>query len=217
MASSSEILKEKRNPEINKLKNRVSKIRTPNLLIRHYEIEDAEELIQILKPNIDHMLPWIPWAKEEPESLENKQHRIQKWQNNHRLDIDYYTYGIFTQEKKMIGTVYVFSREKNSYLEIGYWIDKNETGKGYATECTYAITKLIFKHINIEKTEIHCDITNTASAKIPYKLGFTNEYNKRKLEKDENEVRRIQMVWVMFKEEFIINHLYEPVVFIEDE
>ena len=198
------------------MRNDITKLLTPHLILREYTVDDAENLIEALKPNVEHMLSWIPWAKDEPESLEDKQNRIRKWNNNHLQNIDYYTYGIFTRtEEKMIGTVYLFKRRGKDILEIGYWIDKNETGKGYATECSYAVTKLAFEHINIEKMEIHCDTENAASSKIPQKLAYVNEFDYRVLEKDENGHRRVFKAWVMFKEEFRTNSLYEPVIFFD--
>ncbi len=196
--------------------NTISKIYSPNLSMRVYNVDDAEVLIEALTPNIDHMLPWITWAKDEPESLEDKQDRIRMWNNNHLQNIDYYTYGIFTKaDEKMIGTVYLFTRRGKGILEIGYWIDKNETGKGYATECSYAVTKLAFEHINIEKMEIHCDTENAASSKIPEKLSYRNEFDYRVLEKDKNGRRRVFKAWVLFKEEFKTSPRYEPLIFFD--
>lgn len=196
--------------------NTISKILSPQLILREYTVFDAEELIEILKPNIDHMWPWIPWAKDEPESLEDKQNRIRMWNNNHLKNTDYYTYGIFTRaEEKMIGTVYLFTRRGKGILEIGYWIDKNQTGKGYATECSYAVTKLAFEYINIEKMKIHCDVENAASSKIPEKLSYHNEFDYKVLEKDDKGHRRIFKAWVLFREEFKTNSRYEPVIFFD--
>jgi len=194
--------------------NAISKIITPQLILREYRVDDAEELIEILKPNIDHMLPWIPWAKHEPESLEEKRDRIRMWNKNHLQNSDYYTYGIFTkEEEKMIGTVYLFTRRGKGILEIGYWIDKDQTGRGYATECSYATTKLAFDQIRIEKMEIHCDIDNAASSRVPEKLNYSNEFDYRILEKDSKGQRRIFKAWVLFQEEFRIISKYEPVSF----
>jgi RimJ/RimL family protein N-acetyltransferase len=217
MSTLEKIIIEKEQPITGEIKNKIDRITTPNLLIRSYKIEDAEELIEAVRENKDYMLPWIPWAKDEPESLNAKRERILKWERNRRLGIKYFAYGIFTHDEKMIGTVYLFTRGLTNQIEIGYWIDRNQAGKGYASECTYAITKLIFNHMDIEKVEIRCDLKNYPSAKIPYRLGYTNEYNKRKFQKDEFGVRRIQMVWVMFEEEFVEIDKYEPVRFYKEE
>ena len=71
--------------------NPISKIITPQLILRLYTLDDAQELIVILAPNIDHMLPWIPWARNVPEPLRNKRDRIRMWNNNHLENKDFYT------------------------------------------------------------------------------------------------------------------------------
>jgi RimJ/RimL family protein N-acetyltransferase len=196
--------------------NPISKLTTPQLILREYRLDDAEELIDILGPNIDHMLPWIPWARDEPESLENKRDRIRMWNNNHQENKDFYTYGIFKKnDRKMIGTVYLFTRRGPGILEIGYWIDKDQTGRGFATECTYAMTKLGFEHIQIDKMEIHCDSHNTASSRVPEKLKYTNEFDYRILERNEEGDRRVFKAWVLFKDEYETIPKYEPMVFFD--
>ncbi len=177
------------------------------------DTQDAEDLQQMLAENKDYMLPWIPWAADEPETVEIKKEKIRTWKGDFYLD-QKYTYGIFENvNDRLIGLIFLFTRQGNGILEIGYFIDRKEAGKGYATESSYALTKLGFKHIGIEKMVIHCSPDNKPSIKIPEKLGFHLEGSFRSPDEMENGKRKELMIWAMFIEEFEVNDNYEPVTF----
>ena len=119
--------------------------------MRMLDIEDGEEVQKLLASNKEYMLPWIPWAGDEPESVEVKKEKIRTWKAEFYLD-QKYIYGLYSKEHgQLIGMIFMFSRQGPGILEIGYMIDQNEVGKGYATESSYALTKLGFEHIGIDK------------------------------------------------------------------
>ncbi|HJD60271.1 MAG TPA: GNAT family N-acetyltransferase [Rickettsia endosymbiont of Omalisus fontisbellaquei] len=62
---------------------------------------------------------------------------------------------------------------------ISYFIRKGQRSKGYATTATHIMALLAFRILNARKVEIHCDIENLASIKIPLKLGFKLEYTQK--------------------------------------
>jgi len=196
------------------MKNIISKLTTPNLILRKLEIEDATALRSLLARNKNYMLPWIPWAAGEPESIETKKEKIRNWNGEFNLD-QKYTYGII-HDDNVIGLSFLFTRQGPGILEIGYVIDFEHTGKGFATESTYALTKLSFAHIQIEKVVIHCNAKNISSAKIPEKLGFKLEGIHRVPSAKEVFDRNENMIWGMFIDEFEVNEKYEPVEFIKE-
>lgn len=195
------------------MKNNVTQIETPNLVLRIFQQEDAEILKTRLDDNLDIMMPWIPWAKDEPESLEAKRGRIRRWKGDIYSDREY-SYGVFEKESgEFVGSSNLFGRRGKGTTEIGYWIDHLKTGKGYATEVTYALTKLSFEHMNIEKVLLYIDTRNLASQRIPAKLNFTHEYTYRELSKNEEGARLKFQVWVMFVEEYKKVDKFEAIEF----
>ncbi len=199
------------------MKNLVSQISSSHLTMRMLDTHDANVLQKLLEENKQYMLPWIPWAADEPESVEIKKEKIRTWKGEFYLD-QTYTYGIFKNgNDQLIGLIFLFTRQGKGTLEIGYIIDQKETGKGYATESSYAVTKLGFKHIGIEKMVIHCSPNNEPSVKIPMKLGFQLEGTYRSPDEMENGQRKEMMIWVMFIEEFETIDKYEPITFQVEE
>lgn len=195
------------------MKNNIKHIETPHLVLRIFHSEDAEVLKTRLDANLDLMMPWIPWAKDEPESVEDKSERIARWREDFESNREY-CYGVFEKTTgDFVGSSNLFGRRGKGTTEVGYWIDRLKTGKGYATEVTYALTKLSFEHMQIEKVLLYIDTRNHASQKIPAKLGFTHEYTYRELSKDAEGERLKFQVWAMFVEEFKKVDKFEAVEF----
>ncbi|MEP3390464.1 MAG: GNAT family N-acetyltransferase [Reichenbachiella sp.] len=195
------------------MKNNVTQIETPHLILRIFQPRDAELLKSRLDDNLEIMMPWIPWAKNEPETVEEKRDRIRSWIGDFYSNREY-SYGVFEKATgDFVGSSNLFGRRGKGTTEIGYWIDHLKAGKGYATEVSYALTKLSFEQMNIEKVLLYIDTRNKASQRIPEKLNFTHEYTYRELPKDELGERLKFQVWVMFVEEFKKVDKFEAVEF----
>lgn len=195
------------------MNNIYTQIDTPRLRLKILELADAKAVQHLLATNKQYMLPYISWAKNEPQSVTEKENKIREWKSDFYRG-NKYIYGVFNRlENKLVGLFFLFTRQGEDILEIGYVIDYQQTGKAYATEGCYALTKLCFEKIEIEKVVIICSMNNIASAKIPKKLGYTMEYTLRNIHKDGDGNRHEDMVWVMFIEEFKHLEKYEPTTF----
>lgn len=182
--------------------NNAFKIITPNLIVRKYELTDAPQLKKVVGANVDHLLPWLPWAADEPQTLEEKQDMISGWHENFEQNKDY-VYAIFAKDNtQLMGGTGLHTRRGEGIFEIGYWMDKAHINKGYTTEAAYALTKVGIQYLGIEKMEIHHTEKNVRSARVPEKLGYLHEYTYRKIEKNAEGQRIKHLVWTMFKEEF---------------
>jgi RimJ/RimL family protein N-acetyltransferase len=58
--------------------------------------------------------------------------------------------------------------------EIGYWVRTSHTRRGYATAAARALTDMAFTMPGVDRVEIHHDVANVASGRVPAKLGFTH-------------------------------------------
>ena len=54
------------------------RIETDRLVIRCYQPTDAVLLKQAIDESLDHLRPWMPWAMEEPETVEEKVARLRR-------------------------------------------------------------------------------------------------------------------------------------------
>ena len=183
------------------ISNPAYRIETARLVVRCYEPSDAKLLSESVAENVDHLKPWMPWAHAEPEPMEAKIERVQRFRGLFDLQQDY-VYGIFNKEEtRLLGGTGLHTRLGLDQLEIGYWIHKDFTNQGLVTESTMALVKVAFEIIHIHRLEIHCDPRNLASASIPRKLGFTHEGTLR------SKTRFLDhwidsMIWGLVEEEY---------------
>ena len=157
------------------LSNPAYRIETRRLVVRCYNPSDAPLLAQSVTASVAHLRPWMPWAHDEPEPLEEKIKRLKRFRGMFDLGHDF-VYGIFNaNETELLGGTGLHTRLGAHQLEIGYWIHKDYVNQGLVTESTAALIKVAFELLRVHRLEIHCDPRNLSSAAIPRKLGFTHE------------------------------------------
>ena len=174
------------------------RIETERAVVRCWHPTDAEILLHAVTQSVDHLREWMPWAKNEPSTLEEKIDLLRNWRAEFDQDVDY-TYGIFsTDEEEVWGGTGLHKRLTGNALEIGYWIRGDLINRGLATEISAALTKVAFAVNKVDRVEIHCDPANVRSAAIPRKLGFAQEalLRRRALGTDGSPVDT--MIWTLF-------------------
>jgi len=178
------------------------RIVTPRLVIRCWKPADAPLLKEASEANVDHLLPWLPFARNEPEELQVKIERIRLWRAKFDRDEDY-VFGVFDpQETRVIGGTGLHKRVGDRAFEIGYWVDREMINKGLATEISAALVKVSFEILDARRVEIHCDPLNHRSAAVPRKLGFTHEATLRERHPDYDDVWSDLMIWSIFRSDY---------------
>ena len=179
------------------------RIESERLVIRCYSPKDALYLQKSVQESLEHLRPWMPWVKDEPEELKVKIERLRMFRSKFDLS-ENYIYGVFDpNETELIGGTGLHPRVGLNAFEIGYWINVNHVNKGYATEISAALTKVAFEIENVNRVEIHADPNNIKSAAIPKKLGYVYEATLRsRIETIEGEPSD-SMIWSILKEEYL--------------
>lgn len=152
---------------------RTYKVLTERTLIRCYEAGDGALIKKSVDESLEHLLPWMTWARHEPETVDKKELRVQDFRRKYLAGEDY-TLGIFNHnETELIGSTGFHTRHEGNVLEIGYWVNVNHAGKGIITEVVLALTKVGFEVEGIDKLVICCEEENEASMKVARKCGYT--------------------------------------------
>jgi RimJ/RimL family protein N-acetyltransferase len=178
------------------------RIETERLVIRCYEPEDAPLLKAAVDSSIEHLLPWMPWARFEPQSVADKVELCRMFRGQFDLDQNY-IYGIFSpDETEQLGGSGFHKRANEGSLEIGYWVAASAMGRGIATEVAAVQTRAGFELAGLDRIDIQVEPTNERSIAIPRKLGFTEEGRlRRRLDHHEDEPRRDSVIFSMLREE----------------
>lgn len=178
------------------------RIETPRLVIRCWNPGDALLLHKAIQDSVRHLLPWMPWANQEPVSLSERIQLLRHFRSNFDQDKDW-IFGIFDAEENIVvGGTGFHPRVGPQAIEIGYWIHVDHVGKGLATEATHALTHVGFNVNKYQRIEIHCDPENQASAAIPERLGYTCEGTLRNRFPNGQGQLRDQMIWSVLPDEW---------------
>ena len=123
--------------------------------------------------NLERLQAWMPWAMNEPSTLDQIAARIEKFSADFSAGVDG-TYGIFTADgANVVGGTGLHPRIEEGF-EIGYWLVSGYTGLGLATEAAGALTRAAFSLPGTRQVQIRCDPENHPSAAVAERLGFVH-------------------------------------------
>lgn len=142
-----------------------------DVTVRRWRAQDAAALVDAVAASREHLLPWMPWAADPPEPLDQRRRRIRDWEREWRGGGDC-VYGIFVGGA-VAGGCGLHRRLGPGGLEIGYWLAPAFTGRGVMTVAAGLLTDAAFSVPGVEAVEIHHDRANERSAGIPRRLGYT--------------------------------------------
>ena len=140
-------------------------------IVRKYELADAEALVTAVTESCEHLRPWMPWIKFEPQTVSQREELIKTW-NEAWEDRTEFVMGIFLDDRVVGGTGLHLRGDVNT-VDIGYWIHVDFVARGIATQVADALTSTAFSlWEEIDTVVIIHDETNLASGKVPDHLGF---------------------------------------------
>jgi ribosomal-protein-alanine N-acetyltransferase len=76
---------------------------------------------------------------------------------------------------KVIGEIVLYDFRLKKQADIGYRINKNYWGKGFAPEAGAAMVKTAFELMDLNRLQIRCFTNNHGSIRVAQKLGFAQE------------------------------------------
>ena len=108
----------------------------------------------------------------------------EKWISRH---VEYWQSGrcaIFAITVKrsgdLVGAVGLEIDEHDQIAELGYWIDKPQWNRGYATEVSAVVLDFGFKQLGLNRIIAHHMLRNPASGRVLEKIGMQREGTLRK-------------------------------------
>ncbi|WP_175543744.1 GNAT family N-acetyltransferase [Micromonospora pattaloongensis] len=141
------------------------------VVVRHFSPADATRLHEAILESVEHLAPWMPWAGLEPVDLADREKLVADWCELWQAGKDF-NFGVF-ENGRLVGGCGLHRRIGPGGLEIGYWTRAGDTGRGIAREAVRCLVTGAFSMSNIAILEVHHDVANIASGRIPERLGFT--------------------------------------------
>lgn len=152
------------------------------IYLRPLEQSDAENNLQLQLANREFFETYSMTRIENYYSIEGQNALIKRQVQNRNND-EGYSFGIFKNEDdSLIGTINLFQVLRGDLQSafLGYFLDKNENGKGYTSEAVRLITDYGFSELGLHRIEAGVMPHNIASIRVLEKAGFEKEGIARK-------------------------------------
>ncbi|WP_062318356.1 GNAT family N-acetyltransferase [Demequina maris] len=149
------------------------RIETERLVIRRLEPADVPAMHEAILANVAHLLPFIPWAPSEPQTLEQREAKVAEFTAAFDAGEDF-ALGMFDRTTgAYVGGTGFHTRVGPEALEIGYWIRADRQGEGLVTEAVLALTAVALLYAGATRVELWCDPANVRSNAVAARSGFT--------------------------------------------
>jgi len=166
-------------------------ILTPRLCLKPREMGEGPIINQAICSSLDHLKPWLPFAKKAPTIEESEEHcRRSLAKFILREDM---TLSIYSRDRKnFIGSTGLHrAKWEVRSFHIGYWVVAAFEGQGLITEAANALTRYAFQVLRARRVEIRCDLENARSLSVSKRLGYVQE---GALKNDDVDAREPELV-----------------------
>ena len=137
--------------------------------LRRWRVGDADELYRVIADTVEHLRPWMPWAQHH--DLERTRVFLieaeLEWSAGQG-----YGYAVCA-DGRIVGSTALMAKVGPGGLELGYWLHRSYTGRGYMSIAAGALVDEAAGLPGIDYVEVHHDAANTASGAGASRLGFT--------------------------------------------
>lgn len=144
---------------------------TNRLHIRPVKTEDKNPMFRYRSdPGTNKFLSLVPESEEDVADF------IRKTSSIINVPGTWFQFVIIEKTSELligdIGIHFLESPPENNHVEIGYTLDRQFRGKGYATEALTAIIDFLFTGLHKNRITASIDPANAASVRLIERLGF---------------------------------------------
>jgi RimJ/RimL family protein N-acetyltransferase len=160
-------------------------LHTTRLLLREFILGDYDELRQI------QLHPQMAQYEPPPLSEDEARHKLERWALEQFIfPRPHYAFALIPLPDKCIAgwVTLTLNFEQTGEWEIGWSIEPDSWGRGYATEAARAVVGFAFGECKAHRISAFCAVDNAASVRVMEKLGMTREGRLR-------QVRRLRGEW----------------------
>lgn len=134
---------------------------------------DAEELFPIYERNRERFRPWFRWTSGI-RSVGDVRSAIAQWIE--RGIAENKLTCVIEENEAILGAVYIVRHTPDDRkIELGYWLDEGQEGRGLATRGCRALIRYAFGVLESNRIDITADVNNARSQAVAERLGFTRE------------------------------------------
>ena len=141
--------------------------------LRSLQQKDAQVFLDVLEENRSHLDAWLRWSSPI-QSLDLARDFIRRFESK-ELSRDGCHLGIWQEDELCGGVVSWGIDQVNKVSETGYWLAARHTGKGLATKGSLALMVHLFNEMDVNRIEMQCGVSNSASRAVAERCGLQFE------------------------------------------
>ena len=152
-------------------------LRGARTTIRAFEPHDAHALFELRIRNRDFFSPYEPTAAFFATTLEEQTARLQAERAEWETDKGF-AFGIFDLTAgELVGRVSLSHVVRGGWQNavLGYYVDRERNGNGYATEAARLAVRFAFAHAHLHRLQAGVMPRNKRSIRVLEKAGFRYE------------------------------------------
>ena len=153
---------------------------TPQLLLRDYTAADEPAMLAYQRD--PRYLRYYPWTERTAAEVRGLLQVFLDWQEEQprrRFQLAI----VLPAEGRLIGSCGLRRQPGNDRMaDLGYELDPDYWGQGYATEAARAMVAFGFQELGLQRLTSWCIADNAASARVLARLGFRPEGRLRRQE-----------------------------------
>lgn len=142
------------------------------LVLSRWDASDVDNVLDAVWASFEELRQWMDWAQRMP-TREEQEAALRAGSESFDAGTGF---GFVFREAatgEVVGAGGLHRRVGPGAVEIGYWVRTDRHNRGYATAATRAMTEAAFQCLDdVDRIEIHMDVANVASRRVPEKLGY---------------------------------------------
>lgn len=144
---------------------------TPYLQLHPARMLDAREMFSLIDKNRTYLRRWLPFIDVTTAVADSEAYLSSVEEQAERNPVF-----VILFYGKLVGLVgFKDTDYDNLRTEIGYWLAENFQHKGIMTSCVRTLVDFAFNDMGMHRIQIRVAEGNTASRRIPLRLGFQKE------------------------------------------
>lgn len=144
--------------------------------IRLLAPSDEEALVELRRRNEDFLRPWEPNRSVGYGRPDGQRAQLLKAVAD-ADDDRAYSFGIFTTGDELVGTITLSNVVRGAWQSatVGYFVDEQRNGSGFATEAIRLLAELAFTRLDLHRVQAAVMPRNPGSRRALEKAGFRHE------------------------------------------
>lgn len=153
---------------------------TDALLLRAFQLEDAEAIYEAVVDSKHDLQRWLPWCHEAyaiGDTIEFLKGRGEAFQTAGER-----AFAIVERATgSLVGSIGINQLDNATRrANLGYWLRTSATGRGYAATATRLLARWAFETLELDRIEIVVAAGNERSQRVAERVGATREGIARK-------------------------------------